>query len=111
MPNVLRNILLNCILGHYYYIDSAGSRLNSNARLLSETFPPTDPDQGRCLQFYRHMYGVGLGKLNVYIKKIWGYRTTTLLVWSDEGDQGNQWLMSQVPIYSDKPYKVRIREN
>ena len=54
------------------------------------------------------MFGVGIGILNVYIQEDYNRRKNKLiLMWSDYGNQGNTWIMSQAPIFSNVPYRVR----
>ncbi|XP_057298293.1 MAM and LDL-receptor class A domain-containing protein 2-like isoform X2 [Hydractinia symbiolongicarpus] len=93
--------------GHYYFIEaSAPRRLGDKARLVSEVFQPTSRN-GRCLQFYRHMYGTAVGKFNVYVKTGPGNTSDVeTLVWSDSGNQGDSWIQSQAPVYSGKPFRL-----
>ena len=71
MPNLYNNVLntvWKCLfyLGHYMYIEASAPRLRGDiARLLSPRY--TDR-QDMCVQFYYHMYGNGMGTLNVYTK-------------------------------------------
>ena len=54
----------------------------------------------QCMTFYYHMYGSGMGTLEV---KIDG---NTLF--SKSGNQGNQWLEGKVNVgHSGSPYQVR----
>ena len=78
------------------------------ARLLSRTFPSTS---GRCLTFWYHMYGSGMGELNVYVKPAKAAAMTK--VWSLNGDQGDEWKMAQVTLISSaSDYQVRfLRDN
>ena len=74
--------------------------------MISELFQPTSRF-GRCLQFFRHMYGASIGSLNVYIKYGPGNSSDAeTLIWSDSGNQGDSWIQSQVPVYSSNPYRV-----
>ena len=57
-----------------------------------------------CLRFWTHMFGHGVGSLNVYVRagakdrKIWGLT----------GDAGNNWYMGQAPIASTDNFRVSI---
>ena len=96
------------ILGHYYYVNLASlTSSGSKGRLMSQIFPAT---QGRCLQFYRHMSGAGVGTLNIYIKEDSGhhYSDRTHRVWSQSGNQGDSWIESQAPIRSTKTFRVSM---
>jgi len=56
--------------GRYYYIGSNSIYVNGQkARLVSEWFEPTS-GPGRCLTFYYHMHGNGMGVLNVRIAQV-----------------------------------------
>ncbi|KAK7488811.1 hypothetical protein BaRGS_00019946, partial [Batillaria attramentaria] len=79
--------------GHYAYTE-ATSHAGKTARMLTGEFPATNSDV--CLQFYYHMYGRGMGTLNVKLA-----HGTTLYgqsLWSKSGDQGNQWHLAQVTL-------------
>ena len=77
------------------------------ALLMSEEFPATGSASGGplCLRFWTHMYGHGIGSLNVYVRggnkdrKIWGLT----------GDAGNNWYMGQAPIASTENFRVSTR--
>ena len=52
--------------GHYMYIEaSSPARPGQLARLFTPKYPAVNQDQ--CLQFYYHMYGSQIGKLNVKV--------------------------------------------
>ena len=77
--------------------------VGDKARLLSRTFPSTS---GRCLSFWYHMYGSGMGELNVYVKPVTGAMRK---VWSQAGDQGDEWKMAQLTLISKtSDYQVNI---
>lgn len=94
--------------GHYMYIEASLPRKQGDkARLVSEYFQPTG-SRGRCVNFAFHMYGVGMGTLNVYIKTGQGNQSESI-IWSVSGDHGNTWFpTAQAPIVSSQPYAVRI---
>lgn len=81
-------------IGYYVYAETSGIDQNKKARLLSRTFPSTN---GRCMSFWYHMYGSGMGQLNVYIEPAKGVATK---IWSLSGDQGNEWRMKQITLTS-----------
>ena len=94
--------LLSLWSGHYVFTETSGVPMGEKARLLSRTFPSTS---GRCLSFWYHMYGSGMGELNVYIKPQTGAMKK---VWSVSGDQGDEWKMKQVTLTSNaSDYQVR----
>ncbi|CAB4063429.1 unnamed protein product [Lepeophtheirus salmonis] len=75
---------------------------SDKAHLISEEFPPTFKNDPHCLRFWTHMYGSGVGELNVYIivNDKWSK------VWSLSGDAGNNWYMGQTPISAKTPFKI-----
>ena len=75
-------------------MESSGLQTGVKTRLLSGAFPSTT---GRCLTFWYHMYGSGMGELNVYVKAVTG---TLGKVWSLAGDQGDEWKMAQSTLVS-----------
>ncbi len=66
-------------------------------------FLPT-PSYGICLQFWYHMYGKGMGSLNLYVN----VSNTTSLLWTQNGNKGNQWNNGQVAIKSGKSFRLMI---
>ena len=52
-----------------------------------------------CIMFYYHMYGAGMGTLNVHIN---GRK-----VFTASGNKGNVWLKANVYVYFWGIYKVR----
>ena len=81
---------------------SAPRKTGDRATLVSELFQPTSSSRGRCLQFYRHMYGPHIGQLNVYTR----VGSTDTKIWTESGNQGNSWIQSQVPVFSKQPFRV-----
>ena len=85
--------------GQYAYIEtSSPQRQADQARLVS---PPLH--SSRCLVFYYHMYGRGMGALrikvvlNVFLSKV---------VWELNGDQGDKWYRASVPLNISSTYRV-----
>ncbi|XP_078334103.1 MAM and LDL-receptor class A domain-containing protein 1-like [Crassostrea virginica] len=80
--------------GHYMYIEaSSPARPGQLARLFTPKYPAVNQDQ--CLQFYYHMYGSQIGKLNVKLRLNNALGST---IWSKSGNQGNQWSIAQVTL-------------
>eukprot|EP00057_Strongylocentrotus_purpuratus_P018000 XP_011672474.1 PREDICTED: MAM and LDL-receptor class A domain-containing protein 1 [Strongylocentrotus purpuratus] len=78
--------------GHYVFIEASGPKAGSRAWLLSEHFSPT---AGRCMEFWYHMYGAGVGDLNVYTTT-----ATTLpkLLFTKSRNQGDVWLQGKIDV-------------
>ena len=90
-----------CSPGSYVFMEASDRKYGDKARLISDWL---EPNKTMCLQFWYHMQGKDVGKLNVYITANFSQNQ----IWSQEGNQGNRWLFAQVPIYHVSPYKVRI---
>ena len=54
-------------------------------------------------RFWTHMFGSGIGELNVYVQN--GGKEDSK-IWGLSGDAGNNWYMGQAPIASSSPFKV-----
>jgi len=96
----------NRITGAFAFIDAAYPRRPGDRALLSsEQFPATDKgEEGPlCLRFWTHMYGNGIGSLNVYVR---GANTGDRKIWGLTGDAGNNWYMGQAPIASTEAFKI-----
>ena len=85
---------------------SAPRKRGDTARLVSEQIGKHRVWFIRyCLRFWFHMYGSGVGTLNLYIKTGNG-KTNEKLVWTLSGNEGNQWLQGTAPMYSKVDYQV-----
>ncbi|EDO47787.1 predicted protein [Nematostella vectensis] len=83
--------------GSYMFIETSDPRKRGDlAHFESAVFRPTS-GYGRCMNFFYHMNGAGIGTLNVYMRVI-GRSMTKL--WTQSGDHGNQWNEGQLPILS-----------
>lgn len=90
--------------GKYVYIETSSPRRpNDKARLISPSVSNTAP---LCMQFYYHMYGTHIGRLNVYVKT--GTALPSVPVWTKSQNQGNKWTVAQVTIQANSPYQVRF---
>lgn len=58
---------------------------------------PQTTGTGGCFTFWYHMYGTGIGSLNIYISVAPTQNTT---IWSLTGNQQNAWLNGQAPVNS-----------
>ena len=85
--------LSSFFLGYYLYAETSGILKGDQAQLVSRTFPVTN---GRCMTFWYHMYGSGMGDLNVYVN----INGTKHKVWTMSGDQGDEWKMARVTLVS-----------
>ncbi|XP_076450015.1 uncharacterized protein LOC143286360 [Babylonia areolata] len=93
--------------GYYIYLQAKG-RAGRTASFRTVELPASHTDV--CLQFYYHMYGAYMGILR--IKLMSPVNPPTLhsnVLWSESGNQDNQWLLAQVNIKSSllsQPFEV-----
>ena len=85
--------------GRYIYLEATGIYRGTTSRLISATVYPSGPS---CLTFWYHMYGSGMGTLNIVIP--WSDGDEQL--WSRSGDQGDQWIQSLVDITISENYTI-----
>lgn len=100
-PNV--DHTLGTVQGHYMYIETSGTgrTIGEKAWLVSDIMKPITSG---CMKFWYHMYGAGVGKLNLY-KQTFG-TTSMNLIWSSSGNHGNVWMMSTVAVSSAQEFNV-----
>lgn len=79
--------------GNYYLYTEASGYLNATAVLTS---PPFIFDSGYSFSFSYHMYGSGMGSLELWVRP--EDESSWLQVWSDTGNQGDQWLIATVDL-------------
>ena len=85
--------------GYYMYTEASSRRPGDKARLLGPTQPAT---QGKCLRFFYHMKGAGIGTLNVF------YKSQNVLhrLWTRTGQAGSLWHGASVTITANFEYQV-----
>ncbi|XP_034411292.1 MAM and LDL-receptor class A domain-containing protein 2 [Cyclopterus lumpus] len=90
--------------GHYYYLSSsAADRAGQTAKMSSPLYPA---GKGACVQLWYHMYGKGMGLLNVYQQTEEG---TQALIFSQTGDQGRLWRFAQASLLPRvQPYRIVV---
>ena len=79
------------------YIETSSPRKHGEYAKLNT--PKLRFSGNMCLQFYYHMYGANMGKLNVMVN---GNR-----VFTASGDKGNLWLKAAVDVTLSGMYAVR----
>ncbi|XP_025085553.1 MAM and LDL-receptor class A domain-containing protein 1-like [Pomacea canaliculata] len=88
--------------GYYMYAEASKGNPGENANLLSPVQPATT---GKCLHFYYHMSGTGMGTLMVSIRA----RAVSTVIWRRFSDQGDDWHTAQVSINSNFQYQVEFQ--
>lgn len=103
------------------YIEGSSKNINDKARLVSPIYK--NEANNTCLEFYYHMYGSGIGQLNVYLKRIndtWAFDQHTT-IFTMGGNQGDKWWRGIVELgtindqfqvkISNHPSKIIKRSN
>jgi hypothetical protein len=83
------------------YMETSSPRSKGHKTwLVSKQFQKTS---GKCLQFYFHMYGTSIGKLNILLLQ---NNSRSAPVWSMGSNLGNRWRVAQVTLKSFVPFSV-----
>lgn len=90
--------------GYYVYIETSGSfrKQGEIAQLVSEHLQPTS---AKCLSFWYHMYGAGVGNLTVYTQV---GKQQPVAAWSLGGNQNNIWRLASVNLVASAEFTVMI---
>ncbi|CAF0847412.1 unnamed protein product, partial [Rotaria sordida] len=90
--------------GHFMFIESSlPQRPGNKARLISTV---EQPQNGRCLQFWYHMYGRNIGQLNIYVSMNTSNNDTRTLVWSRGANVGDVWRKAHISTEYTVPFSV-----
>ncbi|XP_069366962.1 MAM and LDL-receptor class A domain-containing protein 2 [Paralichthys olivaceus] len=94
----------NTPTGHYYYLpSSAADSTDQKAAMSSPLYPA---GKGACVQLWYHMYGKGMGTLNVYQQS---EDRKEALIFSQTGDQGRLWRFAQASLLPRvQPYRIVV---
>ncbi|XP_078619648.1 MAM and LDL-receptor class A domain-containing protein 1-like [Branchiostoma floridae x Branchiostoma japonicum] len=80
--------------GQYIFIETSSPRQTGQvARISTHPIYVTSPI---CVSFYYHMYGRGIGTLNVVVAET--SQPAGRTVWSETGDKGDVWLQGQFAV-------------
>ncbi|CAH3148297.1 unnamed protein product, partial [Porites evermanni] len=74
--------------GKYFYIEASNQATGDNAKL---TFTVPRNKSSGCLKFFYHMYGSGMGTLNVF--------SGNNKIFTKSGNQGNYWKKVTRTVY------------
>lgn len=98
--NISQGSIFLVLSGQYiYYETSSPAKKNNKAAIAS-------PDLGvkrGCLSFYYHMFGKGMGTLQVLISNNDGRK----VLWTQDTNKGDEWFLAQVDIKEESLYNVR----
>lgn len=85
---------LYVFVGAYVFIETSKPRQRGDkAQLVSPVF---QAGKERCITFWYHMYGLGIGTLNVVVTSPNNKKSATL--WSLAGNKGDKWFQATVSI-------------
>nr|XP_020447005.1 MAM and LDL-receptor class A domain-containing protein 1-like isoform X2 [Monopterus albus] len=91
-------------VGHYYYLPSSAADVAGQTAAMSSPLYPGS--KGSCVQLWYHMYGKGVGTLNVYQQSEEGKES---LIFSQRGDQGQLWRFAQASLLPRvQPYRIVV---
>ncbi len=93
---------INSIDGHYIYTEVSRKGTGHNAILHSPEM--TSDGKKRCLDFFYHMYGNGMGSFKVEIE-VDGLMTE---MFKKSGNQANNWIQGLVNIDVPSGSKFRV---
>ncbi|CAF0853287.1 unnamed protein product [Didymodactylos carnosus] len=98
------NHTLGTAQGYFMYIDASSSQKpGDKGRLVSIIEQPVN---GRCLEFWYHMYGKNIGQLNVYITTNASGNYVRTLLWSRGANVGNVWRKAHISTENINPFRV-----
>ncbi|CAC5403046.1 unnamed protein product [Mytilus coruscus] len=87
--------------GHYIYLEATDRQNRQKSNLTSETVSPYDD---ACFTFWFHMYGDGMGTLNVYLVS----ENMTQKLWTSSGNKPDIWQLAFVDISILQPYQMTL---
>ncbi|CAL8387057.1 unnamed protein product [Boreogadus saida] len=87
-------------LGYYMYMEASPMMPGQGVRLRSRALRGSHLP--KCLRFFYHMYGSGVGELRVHLARD-GEDT---LVWKRAGEQSVAWLRAVVEYHSDYQHQI-----
>ena len=86
--------------GKYLFVESSSpAALGNRARLVSWLLS----ENLKCMTFWYHMLGDGIGDLIVYSKKA---GSVEKMIWKLSGDQGYEWGQASVKLNIDSEHQV-----
>ncbi|KAM7441914.1 hypothetical protein ABFA07_009132 [Porites harrisoni] len=90
--------------GSYIYLNAANQLSGHRGELISKQFPG---DTAKCLQFWYHMYGNGMGSFRVFITR--GKKGRRWELFRKVGNRGSNWQYKGVNVKKHKrnrPFKL-----
>ena len=104
-----RSVSFFNFVGKYIYIETSNPRLPGDKAFLMSPLLGKSNSSGKCFTFWYHMYGLGIGSLQIYVNSV---RTTAgkKLLWSlSDSKENNAWYNGQVNVgTTNRTYQVLI---
>ncbi|MFK7784821.1 MAG: M12 family metallo-peptidase [Crocinitomicaceae bacterium] len=91
----------------YAYVEASGSNNPNKTTILESPCFDFSGENGINLSFAYHMYGIFMGTLELEISINGGLSWFTL--WSESGNQGNQWLTANVDLGDYAGSTIQLR--
>ncbi|CAC5389526.1 unnamed protein product [Mytilus coruscus] len=85
--------------GHYIYLEASSI---PRGQKLNFTSLNVYPDGNACFNFWYHMYGDGIGTLNVYLDT----KEVSKIDWSKSGNWKKKWLLASFDVSTSEPYNI-----
>ncbi|CAG2236368.1 unnamed protein product [Mytilus edulis] len=85
--------------GEYIYFGASDISVGERSNITSET---VYRDGDSCFTFWYHMYGEGMGTLNVYLDS----ENVSRNIWSMSGNRQEKWWLGHVDISISEPYSI-----
>ena len=82
-------------LGKYVYIETSRPGSTGHKAFLMSPMFDTSRADGECFTFWYHMFGSGIGTLQIYVDSAIAGKK---LLWSLAGDKGNRWYKGQMNV-------------
>ncbi|GFN85250.1 MAM and LDL-receptor class a domain-containing protein 2-like [Plakobranchus ocellatus] len=94
-------------IGKYAFLEATLQNPGDTAVITSNTYKGFMYSRNGCLTFWYHMYGSGIGTLNVYRKDEGA--SAPVKIWTLSGEQENAWKIANVPINAQaKPFQIQF---
>lgn len=97
---------INGMLGSYVYLEASSPAAYGQKAILTSMTMRKSQSGTKCLMFWYHMYGTGMGSLKVIAKDV-ALGTESLLV-TLSGNQGDNWKEEKIDISTKNDFQVRI---
>ena len=92
----------NGVNGQFLMIEASYPSSQGLRALLESSVFMATPSYGICFEFWYHMYGKGMGNLNVYANSLDAVNST--LLWTQNGDKGNFFNFFKMLTYFDTQF-------